>query len=107
MSLQSYWFQQIKDGHKMYEGRVYDSKRRKIQINDYIVFTNEDNDEKIIKKVKELHIFSSFEEMLNHISLSLILPGILSVEEGISIYHNIPLYKENALIYGVVAIEFY
>ena len=105
MNLQNYWFQYIRDGSKKYEGRVYDEKRQKIQINDSIIFTNEHN-HKIIRVVKNIHLFSSFEEMIDNLGLNLLLPEVSSKEEALSIYNSIPLYESKSKIYGVIAIEF-
>lgn len=63
MSLQDSPFNAIKNGTKTIEMRLYDEKRRKINIGDNIEFTHVDTKEKILTKVIALHIFKDFEEL--------------------------------------------
>ena len=58
-------FNSILNGSKTIELRLYDEKRRKIKIGDYIEFTNLFNGNKLKVKVINLHIFNNFEELFN------------------------------------------
>ena len=63
MKLQPQPFEAIKSGRKDIEMRLYDEKRKQIKKDDLIEFTNEKTNEKILCKVTNLHIFSSFKQL--------------------------------------------
>jgi ASC-1-like (ASCH) protein len=48
-------FEAIKTGHKIIESRLYDEKRREIEIGDDIEFTNRDSGEKLTTEVVGIH----------------------------------------------------
>lgn len=56
-------FESIKSGNKTYELRLYDEKRQKIRAGDLICFTSS-HDEQLFVRVKSLHIFASFQELM-------------------------------------------
>lgn len=56
-------FQMIKEGTKTIELRLFDEKRRKIQIGDIIEFSNTETGEKIGAKVSAQYVFDSFESL--------------------------------------------
>jgi ASC-1-like (ASCH) protein len=56
-------FEAIKSGNKIIESRLYDEKRREIEIGDWIEFTNRETGETLKTKVVGLHRFQTFEEM--------------------------------------------
>ncbi len=53
----------IKSGSKTIELRLYDEKRREIQVGDTILFTNTENGEHLSVRVLALSVFDSFEEL--------------------------------------------
>ena len=61
------WFIKIKDGIKTIELRLYDEKRRKLNIGDIIEFENRLNGEKIKCKVINLYIFKNFKELYENL----------------------------------------
>lgn len=63
MRLQNRYFQYIKTGSKRIELRLYDEKRKQIQLNDVIEFENE-NKEKISTKVIALLHYHHFNDLL-------------------------------------------
>ncbi len=65
MHLNDESFEMIKSGIKTMEIRIYDEKRQKINICDEIIFTNKDK--KILVKVTQLFIASSFKLLFNKI----------------------------------------
>ena len=65
MKLKPNPFEKIKNGTKKIELRLYDEKRRKIEVGDVIEFTNLETDEKIQVEVLKLHRFNNFEELYN------------------------------------------
>ena len=57
-------FEKIKSGSKTIEMRLFDEKRQRISVGDFIEFSSADNlPEKIQTRVTALHRFSSFEEL--------------------------------------------
>ena len=66
MKLQPQPFEAVKSGRKDIEMRLYDEKRKQIKKDDLIEFTNEKTNEKILCKVTNLHIFSSFKQLYTH-----------------------------------------
>jgi ASC-1-like (ASCH) protein len=59
-------FEKIKNGQKIIESRLYDEKRRYINIGDEIEFVcNENPLEKILTKVKAIYRYNLFEEMFS------------------------------------------
>lgn len=70
MQLQSAPFEMIKNGTKTIELRLYDEKRRKIQIGDTIVFALTSNCTETLRvKVIDLFVFDSFAELYNALPL--------------------------------------
>lgn len=69
MKLKNDPFQKIKTGKKTVELRLYDNKRRQLDIGDDIIFTNLSNaDERLAVRVKALYRYASFEELFSEIS---------------------------------------
>ena len=66
-------FESIKNGEKTIEMRLYDEKRQQINIGDYIIFKERDNEENQIKViVEDMDIYANFEELYkNHDKQSL------------------------------------
>ena len=63
MKLQLSPFEKIKSGSKTIELRLYDEKRQKVKIGDFIEFTClDDATQKIQTKVTALHRYSSFSD---------------------------------------------
>ena len=61
-------FEKIASGRKTVELRLYDDKRRRIDIGDRIIFSNlEDPEQKIAVKVKSLHRYATFEDLFKDI----------------------------------------
>lgn len=59
-------FEKISSGRKTLELRLFDEKRRKLDIGDKIVFTNiDDSLKKIAVVVKSLHRYATFEDLFN------------------------------------------
>ena len=68
MSVKQPYFKQLKEGKKTIELRLFDEKRQKIKMGDYILFTNsEDNKDSFHAKVINLHWEKSFDALCNKI----------------------------------------
>lgn len=106
MNLFSEPFQMIKSGKKDIELRLYDEKRRKICVNDIIVFTNIDTKEFIETECLKIHIAESFVklfEMINNNERvgSQVTETHEEMAEQMRVYYS----KEDEEKYGVVGIE--
>ena len=96
-------FEKIKEGSKTIEMRLYDEKRRLINIGDIIEFTNRVTLEKIKVKVIKLHLFNSFEDLYNNfdnLSLGYNIDEIKDFNDMCKYYTT-----EEQKKYGVVGIE--
>ena len=60
MKLNNIPFKQIKEGSKTVEVRLYDEKRKQLNIGDIIIFTNNKTNEILEKKIINLKVFDSF-----------------------------------------------
>jgi len=70
MKLKERPFDKIKSGKKTIELRLYDDKRRQLDIGDYIVFTSLENGiDQIAVKIKGLFRANSFLELFEDISI--------------------------------------
>ena len=98
-------FNWIKEGRKVVEVRLYDEKRKRIEIGDVIVFKKLNGDEEIKVKVKGLLRFESFENLFLFIPKKYLAHESLSLSEQIE---RIRRYysEEKEKKYGVLAIWF-
>ena len=103
MKLQNDPFIKIKNKTKTIEMRVYDEKRRKINVEDLIEFTNINTKEKMLVKVKNIYLYKDFDELYkNHDKVSIgYEQNDIANPNDTSIYYNEEDIKEN----GVVGIE--
>ena len=103
MRLHNNPFNKIKSGSKTIEMRLYDEKRRLINIGDIIEFTNRVNDEKLNAKVANLYTFNNFDELyknFNKVCLGY-EENEVATPDDMNIYYS----KDEQDKYGVVAIE--
>jgi ASC-1-like (ASCH) protein len=96
-------FNMIKQGFKKVEMRLFDEKRRKMNVGDEIVFKNRVTEEELSTKVIAMHIYSSFADLYrDYDKVSL---GYGKDEEAkpedMELYYS----KEEQEKYGVVGIE--
>ena len=105
MQLQLSPFEMIRDGTKTIELRLFDEKRKKIQIGDTIVFTNTQSREILEVKVLELLLFDTFETLYNQ--LPLLDCGYTEDDAGTASPDDMNVYypKEMQQKYGVVGIR--
>lgn len=103
MKLQNDPFIKIKNKTKTIEMRVYDEKRRKINVEDLIEFTNINTKEKMLVKVKNIYLYKDFDELYkNHDKVSIGYErNDIADPNDMSIYYNEKDIKEN----GVVGIK--
>lgn len=106
MSLNESPFSKIRNGEKTVELRLYDNKRRKLNVGDKIIFTNLSNsEEQVAVIIKALYIYGSFRELLEDISPERCGNSIdSSVEELVAGMRN--YYSEvDEEMYGVLGIK--
>lgn len=103
MKLQEDPFIKIKEKTKTIEMRLYDEKRRKINIGDLIEFTNMVTKEKIVSEVKNIYLYKDFEELYKkHDKISIGYDKEDTPDpKDMSIYYKDEDIKKN----GVVGIE--
>lgn len=97
-------FNAIISGNKTIESRLYDAKRQKIQIGDWIIFTNRDNSEQTVTtEVVGLLRYATFRDLFSHNNPRKFGgDNVEWLENQISEFYSI----EDQKIYGVVGIEF-
>lgn len=103
MMLNNEPYNKINRGHKDIEMRLYDEKRRLINIGDIITFTNRTNMESFDVIVIGLHICNNFEELyskFDKIRLGYNKDEEVSTSDMSKYYSNDDIDK-----YGVVGIE--
>jgi ASC-1-like (ASCH) protein len=100
------WFSLIKLGIKKVEGRLNKGDFKEMKIGDSVTFTNNDFKERefTIQVVKKTE-YKSFDEYLSKEGLETTLPGIDTIEEGLSVYYKY-FSKEDEKTYGVIAVSF-
>lgn len=106
MSLNPAPFYMIKSGEKTIELRLYDEKRRRINVSDEIEFLNtDDENEKILVRVLRLHRFKSFDELYG--ALPLLKCGYSKNDIAIASPEDMTVYysREQQTKYGVLGIE--
>lgn len=96
-------FQAIKDGTKTIEMRLYDEKRRMIQVGDVIRFTNRETSEELFTKVIALHIFENFQILYAHFDKESL--GYQKNDVALATDMNQYYSMEEQTKYGVVGIE--
>lgn len=97
-------FNAIISGNKTIESRLYDAKRQKIQIGDWIIFTNRDNSEQTVTtEVVGLLRYATFRDLFSHNNPRKFGgDNVEWLENQISEFYSI----EDQKIYGVIGIEF-
>jgi ASC-1-like (ASCH) protein len=89
LTLNDPWFDLMKEGKKIYEGRRNTEKIRKIKKNDIIQINHHTNPSKesFSVIVDEILHFKTFEEALNSLPIDMVLPiDNIDIKSGIEIY---------------------
>lgn len=80
------WFTYIRKGLKTVEGRKNTHSYKRIRTGDRLSFTN--GKESFTAEVTEIRNYTTLEEYLEDVTLEKALPGVETVEEGLSIYYQ-------------------
>lgn len=103
MKLRDKPFKLIKAGTKTIELRLYDEKRKLLNVSDVIEFTNIDTKEVIKVEILQLHRFNNFDDLYKHfnkISMGYEENEVANPSDMEEYYS-----KEEQQEYGVVGIE--
>ncbi len=106
MKLDNSHFEKMIVGTKTIEMRLWDEKRRELRIGDTIVFSDNSNEGREIEvEVTAIHLFDTFKELYNSLSLSKC--GYAESEIHLADPSDMERYYslEKQLEYGVVGIE--
>ncbi len=106
MKLQETPFEKIESGQKTVEMRLYDEKRRMLNVGDKIVFSKQGEEDKKIKvKITKINTFKSFKELYKFYTDKKVL-GYAEKEKAS--FKDMEKYypKEKQKSDGVVALEF-
>lgn len=104
MKLNEKPFNNIDKGIKKIELRLYDDKRAKINLNDYIIFHKTTDSSQILKvKVTGLLRYNSFKDLFNFIDFNICGPAS-NLSEKLDNIHKIYSIEEEKK-YGILAIH--
>lgn len=99
-------FDVVKMGNKNIEARVYDEKRRKLNVGDTLIFLKRPLEEESIKaKVVSLDIYSDFKELVKHYDISRLYMSSYTKEMYLNELARF-YTEEEQKEFGVVAIGF-
>ncbi len=106
ITLNSPWFEYVKNGTKKYEGRCNWKNATTYKIGDLLEISH--HIDKTISpfrvKIVDIIKFNTFEEALKKLDIKDILPGVDSINEGIKIYEKF-VSKITQNKYGVLLIK--
>lgn len=107
MTLDTIYFDYIKNGIKLYETRIYDEKRQKIKLLDNVKFIDKNNKKRFFNAIiTELSYFNNFKDAIEEVGVKKVLPNAKSVKDAVNIYNSFPGYEENSKKYGVLRMRF-
>lgn len=88
ITLNSPWYEYVRDGYKKYEGRCDWKQVKEYVVGDLINVSHHTDStrEQYQIQIVKIHKYKNFEEGLRNLNLNQVLPGVQTVEEGIEIY---------------------
>jgi ASC-1-like (ASCH) protein len=108
LRLKKIYFDLIKNGKKTVEGRINTAKYRNMRPGDKIQFSLDQdgkNSETLVCIVEKITVYPDFFSMLCAEGIENMLPGITTIEDGVSLYENFPGYKSSVQENGALAIK--
>lgn len=103
MNLQPKYFDFIKDGTKRIELRLYDEKRRSIQLGDIIEFAKSEN-EKFKAEVIGLLRYNSFADLFEDFDISILADSSMTKQELLEVLGEF-YSEEKQAEFGVIGIR--
>ncbi len=83
------WFDLVRTGQKIYEGRCYWKKVLDYKINDILLISPYDKSKTDLPykvKIVDILLFDTFESALKTLDIQQVLPNVKTLEEGVEIY---------------------
>jgi len=110
MKLDTMYYDYIMSGKKIYETRVWDAKRKQIQLMDIALFKDRGSNRTFMAEITELSYFKGFKEAILDSGLKKVLPNATSVDQGVKLYESFPhdegTFKQGAKKFGVIRMKF-
>ena len=105
IDIQEPWFSFIRNGLKKVEGKKGSPKWVNLKVGDKIKFINKNSS--FIAKIIRINRYCTLDDYLTNETLSKVLPGIKTIEEGKGIYTSSPISwtQEEIHNYGIMALE--
>lgn len=104
MKLAERYFLKIKKGNKIIESRLFDDKRKQLNIGDSIEFAQSDNPANTVSvKIKALYRYATFNELLSDFPITYF--GSDSKEDMLAEIHKF-YPEEEEKEFGVIGIKF-
>lgn len=105
LNLQPIYFDLIRSGEKVFEGRLNDDKRKNFNVGDKITFHKEPQRTETMQAIiLDKYLFENFDDMANELDKSKLGFKNTTMEEMIKIYRTI-YTSENENKYGVVVFK--
>ena len=105
ITVASPWFELIRDGKKIVEGRLNRSKFASFHTGTTLVINSSGSDEKVVAVVTRVCKYPTFKAYLSQEGLARTLPGVQSIKEGVAVYRQF-YDKAKEKEHGVLAIHF-
>lgn len=105
IAIQKKYLDFIRTGQKVVEGRLFTPKYKQLKVGQVVRFYENDHPQNFLDvQITSLNAYPTFREMLEKEGLPSCLPGIESLDEGVSIYHQFPNYQTEETLKGALAI---
>lgn len=106
MNLKKIWFDYIANGDKTIEGRLYDDKRKQLNVGDIIKFTN--GEDSFTKEITKLETFDSFSDAVTEENYKKLIPNANNRDEALKVYTDIydSIIEKNNHTDGILLIYF-
>ena len=88
ITLNSPWFEYVRDGKKIYEGRRKTDKTKEYKIGDILIINHHTDilQEPYKVIIQDILSFPTFKDALTNLPIENILPNIKTIDEGVEIY---------------------
>ena len=106
MNLKKIWFDYINNGDKTIEGRLYDDKRKELNVGDTIKFIN--GEDSFTKEITKLETFDSFNDAVTEENYKKLIPNANNRDEALKVYTDIydSIIEKNNHTDGILLIYF-
>lgn len=90
ITLNSPWYEFVRDGKKLYEGRSAKNDVTKYAAGDLLEIRHHVNNTSpaYTKKIVSLTLFRDFRAALTSLGLGTVLPGVETIDEGVKVYYR-------------------